>query len=114
MVKDSYDVVHDAPNIERVYYEDNELVVDVIDTTLGEQIYEVVSVLKNKGEIITRNASLKVNQVSSDKNQRVKWFSVDVHFLKKWKSLSQLEKLKEFVSFVENMKEKGFVIDHSK
>lgn len=114
MVKDSYDVVHDAPNIERVYYKDNELVVDVIDTTLGEQIYEVVSVLKNKGEIITRNASLKVNQVSSDKNQRVKWFSVDVHFLKKWKSLSQLEKLKEFVSFVENMKEKGFVIDHSK
>ena len=113
-VKETFDVINEDSDIEKVYYKDNKLVVDVIDTTIGEQIYEIVSVLTNKGIINTRNASFKIDRVSLDKQKRVQWFSVDVQLQKKWKLLSALERLIEFVSFAEDMNEKGFVIDRSK
>jgi len=116
VVKDSYTIVFEAWDKERIYYKNNKFVIEVINDQLGYQVYEIVSYFKDSNiEIETRNAIFKVDQISFDKHKRVQWFSVDLfQFGKRWKSLLPVDKLKEFVSFVEKMRDKGFFLDSSK
>lgn len=114
-VKKSYNEVYTLNTLEEVYYKDSKLIIAIKDEDVGQQIFPIVKILKDKGETIcSLGTVLKIDKYIIDKENRVKFLYIDFSFSEDWKSLSQTQKLYEMVDFIYGMQSKGYVLDVSK
>lgn len=118
-VKRNFSKVSEIDNVEEVYYRENKLVVVVKDEEIKEQIYDIITTLKNRGEIfsteaISKKITFKVCKYVSDKQNKIQMFYIDINFEGRWNEVSELEKLMELTTLIANMEEKGYILDNKR
>lgn len=121
-VKQTYQNVSEIEiiNIEEVYYKNNKLVVFVKNEEVGEQLYEIITTLTNRKDIIeAEDISFQIDKYYADKQKIVKWFCINLKFknsclLFSVDKMSKLEKLLRLVSFIYDMKSHGYILEESR
>ena len=114
--KGSYNLVSKVEGKEEVYIKDTKMVVLIEDEEVGKRILEIAKGLKEWGEAIKSNhVTFKLTDFVADKFGTVKilFANIEFSFEYNWDKLSQIEKLRELVSFAHSMQENGYIIDDS-
>lgn len=114
--KGSYNLVSKVEGKEEIYLKDNKMVVLIEDEEVGNRIFEVAKALKEWKEPIKSNhVKFKLTDFVANKFGIVKilFANVEFSFEYNWDKQSQIEKLRELVSFAHSMQENGYIIDDS-
>lgn len=114
--KSSYELISEVAGKEEIYFRDNKMVVLIEDTEVGKRIFDVAKSLKRWGDTISSNhITFKLTDFVADKFDTVQvlFANVEFSFEYDWCKLSEIEQLRELVSFAHGMQEKGYLIEDS-
>ena len=112
-ISGSYEKISEVENEEEVYRHKNKLAVVIKDGEIGKRIYNIVKTLKQKETTIeTLNAKFRITKYISDRENTVSVFYINFTLKNEfWEDLDDIQKLKELVSFINAVKENGYIID---
>lgn len=114
--KGSYHLVSKVIGKEEIYWRNDKTVVVIEDEEVGKRIFSVAKSLKQWEETISSNhITFKLTDFVADKSDTVQilFANIDSTLEVGWDQLTELEKLRELVSFAYSMQEKGYIIDDS-
>ena len=114
-ISGSYKKISEIENEEEVYLRKTKLAVVVKDEEVGRRIYNIIKSLEKRGSTIeTPNATMRISKYISDRQNTVQVFYINFAIKYAfWNDLTDLQKLKELVSFVNALKNEGYIIDKS-
>ena len=114
-ISGSYKKISEIENEEEVYLRKTKLAVVVKDEEVGRRIYNIIKSLEKRGSTIeTPNATMRISKYISDRENTVQVFYINFAIKYAfWNDLTDLQKLKELVSFVNALKNEGYIIDKS-
>ena len=114
-VKDSFSLVHEVENKERIYYKDEKVFIEVLDSEVGARLYNTIKEIDRVYVILkTATISLEMDNFAYDKDNVIKWISLRINFsIEYFLNLSKPQKLNAIVRFIEYMHMNGFVLDSS-